>query len=196
MTRVKNIPQAYLWYVCWSFPVGSLRTEHTPSCLSEIYIYNTWKNAYIADSMFREIHTLYKCAWPLHADSKCQLTKPQVMTTKEPSKDRLKPIDCQHYASNVYYYYPTVYISKQYTVYCFESIYRVIIYFLLSHELLNYCTGNSFGYWLGLYHGLVFCFTVNYTEAPINMRNKDVNSMFTSGDSLYVRHGLATLNCQ
>ena len=56
-----------------------------------------------------------------------------------------------------------------------QPIYRVIVclFFLLSFESLNYCPGNSFGYLLGLYYGLVLLFAVNIMKVLINMRNDD-----------------------
>ena len=56
-------------------------------------------------------------------------------------------------------------------------IYGVIVYFLLCHESMNYCPGNSFGYRLGLYHGLVSLFAANNTKALIVLLDEDARTV-------------------
>ena len=53
------------------------------------------------------------------------------------------------------------------------SIYRVIVYFLLCHESLNYWPVNIFDYWLAQYHDLVSRFAVKNPQALIDMHNND-----------------------
>ena len=53
------------------------------------------------------------------------------------------------------------------------SIYRVIVYFLLCHESLNY----SIGQYKRLYHGLVTRFPVKNTHALIDMRDNDARTV-------------------
>ena len=71
------------------------------------------------------------------------------------------------------------------------SIYRVIVYFLLCHESLNYWPVNIFDYWLTLYHGLVSCFPVKNTQALTNMRDNDERRGYAT--KVKMRHGLAIL---
>ena len=63
------------------------------------------------------------------------------------------------------------------------------MYFLLCHESVNYCPGNSLGYLLGLYHGLVSRFTANNTKALINLCNEDACTVYLGQETLYVAMG-------
>ena len=69
------------------------------------------------------------------------------------------------------YYYPTVYIQSN----CL---------FLLCHGSLNYCPSNSFGYCLGLYHGLVSSFAVLNSQTLISMRHDDVRTVCLRQETL------------
>ena len=53
------------------------------------------------------------------------------------------------------------------------SIYKVIVYFLLCHESVNYWPVNKFDFWLALYHGLVTSFPVKNMQALIDMSDND-----------------------
>ena len=73
-------------------------------------------------------------------------------------------------------YYPSVYI-------------RCNCLFLLCHESLNYCPGNSFGYWLWLYNGLVFRFAANNTNSLIDLRDEDARTVLFRQKTLCYNNG-------
>ena len=66
--------------------------------------------------------------------------------------------------------------------------------FLLCPEPVNYCQGNSFGYWLGLYHGLVSRFAANNTKALIDLRDEDSRTGRCYVAMADMRHGLSPYN--
>ena len=93
------------------------------------------------------------------------------------------------------YFWPKISISKIITQ---LSIYRVIVYFLLCHESLNYWPVNIFDYWLALYHGLVTPSAVK-THRPLSTFLAMMCVWFVYERRRYAtimkkRHGLATLN--
>ena len=65
------------------------------------------------------------------------------------------------------------------------SVYKVIVYFLLCHESLNYWPGIIFDYWLALYHGLVSRFPVKNTQALIDMHNDNAHTVHLWKETLY-----------
>ena len=55
---------------------------------------------------------------------------------------------------------------------------------LLCHVSLNYCPGISFGYCLGIYHGLVSRVAAYNTKAPIDLRDEDAHTVRYLHDTL------------
>ena len=52
--------------------------------------------------------------------------------------------------------------------------------------------GNYFGYWLGLYHGLVSHFAANYTKALINLRDEDARTVHLRQETFCSNGGYET----
>ena len=67
-----------------------------------------------------------------------------------------------------------------------SSIYGVIIYFLLYHESLHYCLGNSFGYRLRL-------FAANNMQGTTKMRIRFDYARKHDVTLADLRHGLASV---
>ena len=102
---------------------------------------------------------------------------------------------CCLYQQYITYLY---HVTKYFLIITQLSIYREIVNFLLSHESLNYCLGNSFGYWMGLYNGLVSRFTVRNTEVLFTCTTA-MHVQFVYACRLYAttaeyKYDLATLN--
>ena len=72
-------------------------------------------------------------------------------------------------------------------------IYGLIVYFLLCHESVNYWPGNSFGYWLGLYHGLVSRFSANNRKALIDLHDEDTCTVHLRQETLCSNGGYEAL---